>query len=117
MFSFICALIIILAAAYWAFQGVFSAVIMFGESLIALMVAFSIYEPMANSFKETIDPQIGEPGFLVVGFFVTLILLRYLTDKTIPGNVNVHVAIDRAGGGIFGFLTGMVCVGVMLIGA
>src|SRR5262249_29882262 len=51
------------------------------------------------------------------GFFVTLILLRYLTDKTIPGNVNVHVAIDRAGGGIFGFLTGMVCVGVMLIGA
>src|SRR5215475_13593362 len=117
MFSFVCALIIILAAAYWAFQGVFSAVIMFGESLIALMIAFTLYEPLANSFKETLDPQLGEAAFLIIVFFVTLILLRYLTDKTIPGNMRVHVAVDRAGGGIFGFLTGMVCVGMVLIGA
>lgn len=115
MLSFVCALLVILIAAFWAFQGFFSAAIMFFETLVALMVAVGFYEPLADNFKDSIDPSLGEPGALMLTFFLTLGLQRFLTDKFIPGNVRMNMYVDRVAGGAFGLFTGLTTVGLALI--
>lgn len=115
MLNLVAALLVILVTAFWAFQGLFSAVIMFCEAMLALMTAFSFYEPMADYWKDSLDKELSEPGFLFVIFFGTLIVLRFLSDKFIPGTIRAHQIVDRVGGGLFGLFTALILVGVMLI--
>ncbi len=113
--SLIAALFVLLVAAFWAMQGVFSSAIMLIETIVALMVAFGYYEPVAGLATEYI-PEYAHGAALVLLFAVTLTVLRLLTDKFIPGNVQFPMPVDRAGGGLLGLLTGLLLIGTTLTG-
>lgn len=113
--SLIAALFVLLVAAFWSFQGVFSAAIMLVETIVALMVAFGYYEPLAGLVTEYI-PEYANGSALVVLFAGTLTALRLLTDKFIPNNVQFPMPVDRAGGGLLGLLTGLLLIGTTLTG-
>ena len=59
MLSLLCVLLILLVMGFWAFQGLYSAVIMFGLALIALLLGLSFYEPLAATFQESIKPELA----------------------------------------------------------
>src|SRR6185295_1223686 len=79
------------------------------------MIAFCFYESVHGLWGEALGEGLGHPLALMLLFLVTLVVLRLLTDKMIKGNVRVPVVLDRVGGGIGGFFSGMVLVGMALI--
>jgi len=115
LFSIVLLLMVVLVTAFWAYQGLFSGVIMFIETVVACMIAFAFNEALNGLWQEQIGPGIGLPVALMVLFLVVLVGLRTFTDKFIPGNVNLPLYVDRAGGGICGFFTGMILIGMALI--
>jgi hypothetical protein len=116
LFSLAVALMVILVAVFWVYQGFFSATLMFFECTIAAMVAFGFYESVHGLWASALGEGLGHPLALMLLFLATLLILRLLTDKLIKGNVRMPVILDRVGGGIGGFLSGMVLVGMALIG-
>lgn len=112
--SLIAVIFILLIAAFWAFQGLFSSAIMFVETLVAAMVAFGFYHAVHGLWAAQL-PDYGEPLALVLLFVATLTILRVATDSLIPGNVQFPLPVDRAGGGLLGFLSGMIIVGTVLV--
>lgn len=113
--SLIAALFVLLIAAFWAFQGVFSSAIMLLETIAAVMIAFGFYEPLAGVLADKI-PEYHAAVALVLIFVVTLVVLRVLTDKYIGTGMQFPMIVDRAGGGLLGLLTGLLVIGVALIG-
>lgn len=111
--SLIAALFVLLVAAFWAFQGVFSAAIMLIETIVSLMVAFGFYESVHGLWAEQI-PNYGQPLALVLLFAITLTVLRVASDNYIAGNMQFPLAVDRAGGGLLGLLIGLQVIGVAL---
>lgn len=114
MFSLAVGLMVILVAAFWAFQGFFGAIIMFFEAVVALMVAFGFYEPINGLWAESLG-SMGPPVALMGLFVATLVILRVITDKIIPTGIRLPVWADRAGGGVCGFFTGMILIGIALV--
>ncbi|MBN2562944.1 MAG: CvpA family protein [Phycisphaerae bacterium] len=115
LFSIVVALMVILIAAFWAYQGFFSSAIMFFESVVAAMLAFGFFEDVHGLWEGSIGPGIGLPLAFMLIFVVTLAIMRVLTDKLVPNNLNFNLYVDRAGGGVCGFFTGMVLVGSALV--
>jgi hypothetical protein len=108
---------VVLVTAFWAYQGLFNAMIMFLETVVACMLAFGLYEPLQSVWgsSETmrgIGPSLG----LMIVFLVSLVAMRVATDKLIPNAVVLPLQLDRLGGGVCGFLTGMILVGTALVG-
>lgn len=116
LFSIAVGLMVILVAAYWVYQGFLSGVIMFFECVIAAMIAFGFYESVNGLWAGALGNGLGQPLALMLLFFVVVVVLRVLTDKLITGNVKLPVALDRIGAGLSGFFSGMVLVGMALIG-
>ncbi len=116
LFSLVVALMVILIAAFWVYQGFFSTLIMFFETLIACMLAFGFYE-LLNSVWEESTPSgagTGLPLAFMVIFLGSLMLMRVATDKLIKDTVSMPIPLDRAGAGIAGFFTGMIIIGSTL---
>jgi len=115
LFSIIVALMVLLVAMYYVYQGCFSALIMFFEAVVAAAIAFNYYEGVHDMWKDSISPGIGYPLALMGLFVVLLAVMKTVTDKVIPGNVTMPVMLDRAGGFVGGFFAGLVMVGTSLI--
>ncbi|HWL92999.1 MAG TPA: CvpA family protein [Phycisphaerae bacterium] len=111
LFSLVVALMVILIAAFWAYQGFFSALIMFFESVVACMLAFGFYEVLAGMWIEQTGPGLGHALAFMGIFLGSLLLLRMATDKLIRDNVTLPLVLDRAGAAAAGFFTGMITVG------
>lgn len=108
-------LMIVLVTAFWAYQGLFSSVIMLVETVVACMIAFLYYEDVNTLWEGSISPGIGLPLALMALFLIVLLGLRMFTDKFIPGEVKVPLYVDRAAGGACGFFTGLILIGTALI--
>ena len=108
-------LMVVLVTAFWAYQGLFSSVIMLVETIVACMVAFLYYEDVNALWEGSISPGIGLPLALMLLFLAVLLGLRTLTDKFIPGEVKMPLYVDRAVGGVCGFFIGMILIGTALI--
>ena len=108
-------LMIVLVTAFWAYQGLFSSVIMFIETVVACMIAFLYYEDINAVWEGSISPGIGLPLALMALFLIVLLGLRTFTDKFIPGEVKMPLYVDRAVGGACGFFTGLILIGTALI--
>lgn len=115
LFSLIVALMVILVAAFWTYQGFFSSAIMFFETLIAAVLAFAFYEQVHGLWAESIGDGLGQPVALMLIFLVSLAVFRTLTDRYIMKDVELPVSFTRAGGAICGFFSGMLLVGMALI--
>lgn len=115
MLAIICFLLIAGIIFFQGVQGLFSALIMALCTLAATLVAFTYYEPLAGLLVERVDAVFVEPVCLVLLTFVPLVVLRFLVDKYLPGNVVPTVWMDRIGGGAFGLVTALLLVGTLSI--
>ncbi len=116
MFNLVVALMVILVAAFWTYQGFFSAAVMFFECVVACMIAFAFYEPLNGMWRDTLGDGLGLPVAFMALFAVPLFAFRFITDRYVPDNVPMPLALDRAGGAICGLFSGQVLVGMALIG-
>lgn len=115
IFSIVVALMVILVAAFWVYQGFFSSAIMFLCTVIACLLAFGFYEQVHALWAANLNAGIGLPLALMLIFLAALLVLRLGTDKMIPDGVRLPVIADRAGGGVCGLFTGLLLVGTSLV--
>ncbi len=113
--SIVVALMVILIAAFWVYQGFFSGMIMFLCTVVSCLLAFGFYEQVNSLWAANLNAGIGLPLALMLIFLASLLLLRVGTDKMIPDGVRLPVVVDRAGGGVCGFFTGLLLVGTSLV--
>jgi hypothetical protein len=101
---------------WWSGQGLFSSLLNLVATLLALVVAFSVWEPVVYGFLLRAMPEPAWGIGLLLPFGVSLIVLRVVIDKVIGGNLHFSPAIDKAGGALFGFLAGVLTIGVIIMG-
>jgi uncharacterized membrane protein required for colicin V production len=114
--SVIALLMIILVAAFWLYQGLFSALIMLIETVIACMLAFGFYESVNSIWSGSEAMRdIGPSLAMMLILLISLAAMRQLTDRLVPDAVTFPLQIDRAGAAACGLLTGMTLVGTALV--
>ena len=117
MIIVILVLLLVLGIAFFQVsQGLFSALIMTLLSLVCAAIAFNYYESLAQALMPNMPSSVG--GLSLLGLFaLPLLALRLVSDQFLKGNVVFGVWADRIGGGVLGLITGMICVGVLMIAA
>jgi len=115
MFFILIVLVLVLAATcYQVIQGLFSALIMMILSILCALLAFNYYELLAQALYEY-QPGYADAASLIVVFVVPLFILRSVFDRVIGGNIVFGVWADRIGGGILGFISAQILVGILVI--
>lgn len=98
-------------------QGFFSSAIMAGLCVTSAAVAFNYHELLAQLVGGFGLAAWGGKGIMLLGLFmVALLILRLLVDRLIRGNVIFPILIDRIGAGVFGFVSGLIVTGMILLG-
>ena len=115
-FSLFAVVLILAITFYQGLQGVFSAMIMCILTILAAALAFGVYEDIYFWQLVAHQPDHGRAIALVGVFIISLLVFRVVVDQVISGNVEFHTYVDRAGGGVFGFITAMVIIGTLAIG-
>ncbi|MFO0894482.1 MAG: CvpA family protein [Phycisphaerales bacterium] len=113
----VCA-IIALIAYWWANQGVLSAILHFACVLVAGAVAFALWEPLTTKLflKGTTFDDYSWGVTLVGVFSIVLFILRLAADKLAPNDIKVPEWASYVFGGAFGLASGVLTVGILLIG-
>ncbi|MCK5114540.1 MAG: CvpA family protein [Phycisphaerae bacterium] len=103
-------------AFYQMKQGLFNALILAVCSFFSAILARTTYRWLGSvtNLYATL-PLMAEPGCIGLVFFVSLILMRYLAEKFIPGNIIFSLIPDRIGGAIFGLFAGTIFGGILLV--
>lgn len=99
-------------------EGVFGAFTVFVNVLIAGLIAFNFWEPLASylepNFFDTVL-QGYEDAFCLTGiYWLALVLLRVATTQFAPAEIEMHPVAQRAGGALFGILAGYLVSGFLL---
>lgn len=115
LFSLVVVLMVILVTAFWVYQGLFSAMIMFFLSVVSCMLAFGFFEQVHGLWAGSLDASVGLPLAFMLIFLISLGVFRFLTDKLITENLKLPVVLDRAGGGVCGLFIGLILVGTSLV--
>jgi hypothetical protein len=120
MLNLIAIILVLLIAYMWLTRGFFSALIHFLCTLIAGAVAFALWEPLGYAILENTDSVGFIDGSawglaLAVPFAVTLIVARFIADRTLRSNVIVSQAANYAGGGLLGLGSAVIAVGIATI--
>lgn len=97
-------------------QGLFSALITCVLTVLAAGLAFGFYEDLYFAQLIQYQPDHGRAIALMAIFFLSLLILRVLFDILIQGNMQFPLYVDRIGGGVLGFMTAMLMVGMLAIG-
>jgi hypothetical protein len=109
-------LVLILCIAFFqGLQGLFSALIMCVLTILCAALALGTFEDLYYAFLIDHIPNYGLAVAICAVFILSLLILRTLADNVIKGSMVFPVLLDRAGGGIFGLMSGMVIVGVLQI--
>lgn len=115
-FSLFAAVLILAIAFYEGLQGVFTALINCILAVLAAALSFAVYEDLYFAFLKDRQPDHGRAIMLLGMFIISLLVLRTLFDMFIKNNLRFPLYVDRIGGGVFGFFTGMIIVGMLSIG-
>ncbi|MCH2162716.1 MAG: CvpA family protein, partial [Phycisphaerales bacterium] len=110
----IATVVIILLATYWyAFkEGFFSGFVHLACVIVAGGLTFAFWEPLAMTM---IGTGVGEFawGISILGLFgFSLIILRIITNLTIPHRQNFPNLLDVIGGGATGLCSGIITAGI-----
>ena len=110
-------LILVLCITFFqGLQGLFSAFIMCVLTILCAALAFGSFETVYHGFLIKTMPEYGEAVALVSIFILSLLVLRTVLDNVIKGNMVIPVWADRAGGGVLGFVSAILIVGVLQLG-
>src|SRR5262245_21888968 len=99
-------------------EGLFTTFAMLVNVLLAGLVAFNFWEPIATglepAFAGTFLRGYEDSLCLVVLFCGTLALLRWLTNSLAPSEVEYYPVLLRGGSVAFGALTGYLASGFLI---
>ncbi|QGJ71230.1 Hypothetical protein PBC10988_29340 [Planctomycetales bacterium 10988] len=113
IFSGILIGLFLLCTALLALEGLWTAAIMFINTVIASMIAVMFFEPLAALLQSYAEwgTFFWDVITLLGLFAISAFALRELTDRLAPKMVRLPELIDRVGGAIFGAMVGafMVC--------
>ena len=119
IFNFLVIMMVFIIAYWWSNQGFFSSLLHMAAVIVAGAVTLSIWEflvwDMALGNLGAVDNYISGGSFILV-FCTTLLLLRVATDKIAPDDVAVPTPVELVGGLTFGAVSGIISVGLLLIG-
>ncbi len=102
-----------LMAFAWYRQGMFSSLIHLICTIVAGVLAFALWETMADLLP------LGDASWgvgLLLPFAGLLYGLRILTNRIIAGYVDFHHLVNGIGGAIFGLASGILTMGLLVIG-
>ncbi len=109
----------LLIAYWWANQGLFSAIIHLVCVIVAGALALALWEPLTVGLLlrgSAFDHYAW--GISLIGVFViVLLVLRIATNRIVPANVDVPHWANLAFGFPVGAVSGVLTVGILLIGA
>lgn len=119
IFNLIVAALVLLIAYWWANQGVFSSILHFVCVACAGAMALALWEPVTVGFLLNgggFDDYAW--GLSLGGMFVAfLFAFRLVADKLAPANLEFPQWANYTVGGAFGFVSGMLTMGITLISA
>ncbi|UCD28940.1 MAG: hypothetical protein JSV03_00195 [Planctomycetota bacterium] len=115
-FSLFVVVLVLAITFYQGLQGLFSALISCILTILSAGLAFGFYEDIYFAKLIEYQPDHGRAIALLAVFILTLLVLRLLTDQLIVGNMHFPIYVDRAVGGLLGFVTAMIIVGMLAIG-
>jgi hypothetical protein len=112
-------ILIMLATAYAFFgQGLLTAFAMTVNVLVAGLVAFCFFEPLADALRQAISgsPVEGyEEWICMMGLFViSLGLLRLTTNAVAPSEPELMPILQQIGGALCGLVTGYLAAGFIV---
>jgi len=117
VFNLLIVAIVLLIAYWWANQGAFSGFLHLLCVLAAATIAFAVWEPLSVWLLSLGGIRVYAWGIgLLAPFAVLLFVLRLASDKLVPNNLNFPTAVNYLVGGAFGAISGIVSVGIVLIG-
>jgi hypothetical protein len=96
-------------------EGLFRAVVMCGSVLLAGLVTFNFWEPLADWLESHtgVGPY-SDAVCLIALFVLTLGALRVATMALVPMRVAYHPAAQLAGGGLVGMVVGYLLTGFLV---
>jgi colicin V production protein len=105
-------IMLVLAWVYWL-EGLFTACVMCWNVLLAGLIAFNFWEPLAN----LMDPTLGgyeDALCLVVIFCLVLGALKALTNQLAHTEIEFVPQLQRPGAALAGLLTGYLVSGFLV---
>lgn len=105
-----------LIAYLWSAQGAFSALVHLACTLVAGAVAFAVWEPVTTQLLLGVQEDVAWSAGLIGPFVVTLFVLRLLTNKLVSANMKLTPAANLVGGLLFGAVSGVVTMGIVVVG-
>lgn len=117
VFNVIMVAFILLIAYWWSNQGVFSSILHCVCVIVAGAIALSFWEPVVFWLFLKGGGVDNYAWGLVLGllFAISLFILRYLSDQLVPFDVPIPPTPSAIGGAVFGFIAGVVTVGMASI--
>jgi uncharacterized membrane protein required for colicin V production len=118
LLGFLTILIMLITSYALMREGLLTAFTMCCNVLLAGLVAFNFWEPLAD----LIDPGFAGSAMhgyedalcLFLLFFATLLLLRWATNQLANRVLELHMALQHGGGVFFGLATGYLLAGFLL---
>src|SRR5438128_1104209 len=112
-------IIIMLAVGYaYLSEGLFSACVMCVNVVLAGLIAFNFWEPLAQGFEGMVSGMFLvdylDMLFLVGIFSLVLGLLRMATYNLAPSLVEYHGWVQSIGGAVVGLLIGYLVSGFLV---
>ena len=112
------ALIALLGLITWCVyaEGLWGASLMFVNVMLAGLIAFDFYEPLADAMDRSIGLLANYSDFLalVILFALVFSLIRFVTDSIAPTLVRFPGWTEQAGRTVFAFATAWFTVGMLL---
>ncbi|HSW46028.1 MAG TPA: CvpA family protein [Phycisphaerae bacterium] len=115
-FSLFAVVLILTVTFFQGLQGLFSGVIMCVLTILSAALAFGLYEDIYWWQLVQHQPAHGRAIALMAVFILSLLILRTIFDLLIKNNMQFPSIADRVGGGLLGFITAMIIVGMLAIG-
>jgi hypothetical protein len=110
-------IMLIVAYAFWN-QGVLAAFVMGCNVLLAGLVTFNFFEPIAAELEPTFAGSFlhgYEDSLCLMALFAgTLGFLRWFTNVLIHTHVEYHRVVQQGGAVLFGLMTGYLVAGFLL---
>jgi hypothetical protein len=118
LFNIIIIGIVALIAYWWSNEGAFSGLMHLVCVLVAGAMAIALWEPLLFDLL-FVDGAFGGlmPGFILIStFLIVLLLLRKGADLAAPEAAFMPEGFDAVAGGVFGACSGVLTVGILLVG-
>jgi len=112
--SLFCLLLIAGIAFFQSIHGLVSSLIFCVLTIVCTAFAFAVYEYVAYSMLLSWKPDYAHALALALSFGVPLLILRVIMDQLIRRSNLIPAWADRAGGIVFGALTSLLIVGVLV---